>query len=70
MAVLPLPERGLKLGKPRKIWLALGIFAVAITASALGYVPIAVALIAALVAFRTEIMGMFNRAGTEINTNT
>ncbi len=51
LKLLPLPERGLKLGKPRKMWLALGIFALAIVASALGYLSLPVAFIAAIGAF-------------------
>ncbi len=49
--LLPLPERGLTLGKPRKVTLALGIFAVAIIVSALNILPIAVAFLAAIIAF-------------------
>ncbi len=51
LKLLPLPERGLKLGKPRKIWLALGIFTLAILASAFGYLSLPVAFIAAIGAF-------------------
>jgi di/tricarboxylate transporter len=51
LKLLPLPERGLKLGKPRKMWLALGIFALAILLSALGYVSLPVAFIAAIGAY-------------------
>ncbi len=51
LRLLPLPERGLTLGQPRKIWLALGIFAAAILASAFGLLPIAVAFLAAIILF-------------------
>lgn len=51
LRLLPLPERGLTLGQPRKILLALGIFAAAILSSALGLLPIAVAFLAAIILF-------------------
>ena len=51
LRLLPLPERGLTLGQPRKIGLALGIFATAIAASAFGLLPIAVAFLAAIIFF-------------------
>lgn len=49
--LLPLPERGLQLGKPRKVWLALGIFALALGLSVAGLLPIAVAFLGAIAAF-------------------
>jgi len=49
--LLPLPERGLNLGKPRKVWLALGIFALALGLSVAGVLPIAVAFLGAIAAF-------------------
>lgn len=49
--LLPLPERGLKLGKTNNIWLALFIFAVALAFSAFGILPIAVAFLGAIVAY-------------------
>ncbi len=51
MGLLPLPERGLALGEPRRVLLPIAIFATAIIASAFGYLPIAVAFIAAIVAY-------------------
>lgn len=51
LGLLPLPERDLKLGVPRNLALALAIFIAAIGSSALGFVPIAIALIGAVVAY-------------------
>ena len=51
MNLLPLPERGLKLGQPQNIWLALAIFAAAIVLSAFGVLPIAVAFLGAIIAY-------------------
>lgn len=51
LTLLPLPERGLKLGKPQKIWQALSIFAIAIALSAFGILPIAVAFLGAIIAY-------------------
>jgi len=49
--LLPLPERGLKLGQPRKVLLAVGIFAAALALSVMNILPIAVAFFAAILAF-------------------
>jgi di/tricarboxylate transporter len=49
--LLPLAERELKLGKPRQLGLALGIFGVAIVANLLGLVPVFLAFVLAIVAF-------------------
>lgn len=51
LRLLPLPERGLRLGAPRKTWLSLAIFALAIAASMVGGLPIAVAFIGAIIAY-------------------
>lgn len=51
LRLLPLPERGLRLGKPRKVLTALAIFTAAILLSVFGAVPIAVAFIGAIIAF-------------------
>jgi len=51
LRLLPLPERGLMLGKPRKVKLAIAIFGAAILASSLGFLPVAVALLAAILAY-------------------
>jgi di/tricarboxylate transporter len=51
LGLLPLPERGLALGEPRRVLVSLGIFAVAIVLSALGYVPIAVAFMGVIIAY-------------------
>lgn len=51
LRLLPLPERGLKLGAPRKVLPALAIFALAIGLSVLGFLPIAVAFVGAILAF-------------------
>jgi di/tricarboxylate transporter len=51
LGLLPLAERDLSIAQPRRIWLALGIFAVAIAAGALGYVPMAMAFIGAIIAY-------------------
>ena len=46
---LPLAERGLRIGQPRQIFLALGIFGAAMALSALNLLPVQVAFIAAAV---------------------
>jgi len=46
---LPLAERGLRIGQPRKVFLALGIFGAAMLLSALNLVPVQIAFIAAAV---------------------
>lgn len=51
LGLLPLPERGLALGEPRRVLVPLGIFAVAIALSAFGYLPIAVAFMGAIIAY-------------------
>jgi di/tricarboxylate transporter len=51
LGLLPLPERGLALGEPRRILMPVGIFAIAIALSAFGILPIAVAFLAAIVAY-------------------
>ena len=47
LGCLPLAERDLKLGTSRKGWLAVAILAVAMSATALGLIPVAVAFFAA-----------------------
>ena len=49
LGCLPLVERGLKLGQPKKVFLSLGIFAAALAATAVGFLPIQVAFMAAAV---------------------
>ncbi|MFZ2039907.1 MAG: SLC13 family permease [Desulfobacterales bacterium] len=44
---LPLAERGLRIGQPRQVFLALGIFGAAMLLSALNLVPVQIAFIAA-----------------------
>jgi di/tricarboxylate transporter len=51
LGLLPLPERGLALGEPRRVLIPLGIFAAAIALSAFGYLPIAVAFMGAILAY-------------------
>lgn len=51
LGLLPLPERGLALGEPRRVIVPLGIFAVAIGLSAFGFLPIAVSFMAAILAY-------------------
>lgn len=51
LGLLPLPERGLALGEPRRVYVPLLIFALAIAASAFGFLPIAVSFVAAIVAY-------------------
>jgi len=51
MGLLPLPERDLQLGTPRKVKRAVGVFAVAIGLTAAGIVPIAVAFLGVVVAY-------------------
>jgi di/tricarboxylate transporter len=46
---LPLAERGLRIGQPRQVFLALGIFGAAMALSALNLLPVQVAFIAAAV---------------------
>lgn len=50
LGCLPLVERGLKLGQPRKIFLSLAVFAAALVITAVGLLPIQVAFMAAAVA--------------------
>jgi di/tricarboxylate transporter len=50
LGCLPLAERGLRIGKPRRVVLAGGIFAVALTLIALGLVSAATALVGAALA--------------------
>ncbi len=50
LGCLPLAERGLRLGQPRRMLLGLGIFGAALTAAALGLLPIQVAFTAAALA--------------------
>lgn len=47
LGALPLAERSLRLGNSNRGWLAIAILAVAMTATASGYVPVAVAFFAA-----------------------
>ncbi|MCC5864302.1 MAG: SLC13/DASS family transporter [Wenzhouxiangella sp.] len=49
--LLPLPERGLQLTKPRRVWASLLIFAIAIGFGITGVLPTAVAFIGAIVAY-------------------
>ncbi len=49
LGLLPLVERGLRLGHPRKMLLNLGIFGAALAGTAFGFVPIQVAFMAAAV---------------------
>jgi di/tricarboxylate transporter len=51
LGLLPLAERDLSIAQPRRIGLALGIFAIAIAAGALAYVPMSIAFIGAIVAY-------------------
>ncbi len=50
LGCLPLAERGLRLGQPRKVLLGLGIFGAALVTAALGFLPVQVAFSAAAVA--------------------
>ena len=47
LGCLPLAERELRLGSSRKTWLPIGILAVAMLGTAMGYIPVAVAFFAA-----------------------
>jgi di/tricarboxylate transporter len=49
MHCLPLAERGLSIGKPRKVLVALGIFILAIATVVLGVLPVQIAFMAAAV---------------------
>jgi len=50
LGCLPLAERGLRLGQPRRVVLAVGIFVAALFATTLGFVPVQVSFAAAAVA--------------------
>jgi len=61
MGCLPLAERGLKIGQPHKIILALGIFGVSITCVVSGLLPVQIAFpLAALLLVLTNIMSFRN----------
>lgn len=47
---LPLAERSLRIGKPRQIWLALGLFAAAIAVTIMGWLTVPVAFVACVAA--------------------
>jgi len=49
--LLPLPERGLKLTSPRRVWSSLIVFGIAVAAGITGVVPTAIAFIGAIVAY-------------------
>lgn len=49
LGCLPLPERELQIGKPRRLLLSLGIFGLAIFSSAIGLLPIVTAMLLAVV---------------------
>ena len=51
LGLLPLPERGLRLGGPRRLGTAFAIFAGAIALSMTGMLPLAVAFIAAILLY-------------------
>ena len=51
LGLLPLPERGLRLGGPRRLGTAFAIFAGAIALSMTGVLPLAVAFIAAILLY-------------------
>ena len=51
LQLLPLPERGLQLTSPQRVWSSLLIFAIAITFGVSGVLPTAVAFIGAIVAY-------------------
>ncbi len=51
LGLLPLAGRSLQLGQPRRVGIALGIFALAILAGATGMVPIALSFLAAILAY-------------------
>jgi di/tricarboxylate transporter len=50
LGCLPLAERGLRLGFPRRVFFTLVIFAAALAASALGFVPVQIGFVGAAVA--------------------
>jgi di/tricarboxylate transporter len=50
LGCLPLAERGLKLGTPRRTWLTIGIFAAAIIAATIGLTSLVIALSVAVAA--------------------
>jgi di/tricarboxylate transporter len=58
MGCLPLAERGIRLGYPRRIVLSVGIFGLAILAVALGLLPVQIAFVGAAVAM--VIGGLLN----------
>jgi len=56
---LPLAERGLKIGQPRKIILAVGIFGIAIAAVVAGLLPVQIAFtIAAVLLVLTNVVSV------------
>ena len=50
LGCLPLAERGLNLGRPRRLFLSVGIFGTALLTAAVGLLPVQVAFIGAVVA--------------------
>jgi di/tricarboxylate transporter len=53
LGCLPLAERGVRLGQPRRIALSTGIFAAALALAAMGLLPVQIAFVAAAVAMIT-----------------
>ncbi|MFP3942478.1 MAG: SLC13 family permease [Alphaproteobacteria bacterium] len=58
LGLLPLPERNLRLGEPRRLLTSTGIFAGAILLSALGVLPIAVSFLGAVLVY--VLLGILN----------
>lgn len=50
LGCLPLAGRGLRIGHPRRIMLSIGIFGTALVVAALGYIPVQVSFVAAVLA--------------------
>ena len=55
---LPLAERGLRLGEPRRLLLGVGIFAVALLCTIAGWVPVSLAFVGAAVAM--QLVGLLS----------
>lgn len=51
LALIPLPDRGIKVGRPRRLALSVGMFAAALAVAAAGLVPVEIALAGAALGF-------------------
>jgi di/tricarboxylate transporter len=58
LGLLPLPERNLRLGEPRRLFLSIGIFAAAILLSAFGVLSVAISFLGAVLVY--VLLGIVN----------